>query len=59
MGVRPIRCLHLTGDRIKEKTVINNLNVPMKNVFPHSVSELTLSPGLKENNGQGKKNNVN
>ena len=59
MGVRPIRCLHLTGDRIKEKTVINNLNVPMKNVFPHSVAELTSSPGLKENNGQGKKNNVN
>lgn len=59
MGVRPIRCLHLTGDRIKEKTVINNLNVPMKNVFPNFVSELTSSPGLKENNGQGKKNNVN
>ena len=33
MGVRPIRCLHLTGDRIKEKTVINNLNVPMKKCF--------------------------
>lgn len=59
MGVRPIRCLNVTGDRIKEKTVIKNLNVPMKNVFPHSVSELTSSPGLKENNGQGKKNNVN
>ena len=59
MGVRPIRCLNLTGDRIKEKTLISNLNVPMKNVFPHSVSELTSSPGLKEKNGQGKKNNVN
>ena len=59
MGVRPIRCLNLTGDRIKEKTLISNLNVPMKNVFPHSVSELTSSMGLKEKNGQGKKNNVN
>lgn len=63
MAVRPIRCLNLTGDRIKEKTVISNLNVPMKNVFPHSVSELTSSQGdfvsssgLKEKNGQGKKN---
>ena len=35
----------------------------MKNVFPHSVSELTSSQGdfvsssgLKEKNGQGKKN---
>ena len=56
MGVRLIRCLNLTGDRIKEKTVISNLNVPMKNVFPYSVSELTSSPGLKEKNGQGKKN---
>ena len=43
MGVRPIRCLNLTGDRIKEKTVINNLNVPMKKcVSTLKVKKITL-----------------
>ena len=43
---------------LKQRLKIS-LIVPMKKLcFPHSVLELNSSPGLKEKNGQGKKNEV-